>query len=45
MDYDFKLLKSVVHVNEDQRYNVIEEMKAVTRVLCRENDWHLGTGL
>lgn len=45
VDYDFKLLKSVVHVNEDQRYNVIEEMKAVTRVLCRENDWHLGTGL
>lgn len=26
VDYDFKLLKSVVHVNEDQRYNVIEKL-------------------
>lgn len=27
VDYDFKLLKSVVHVNEDQRYNVIEKLR------------------
>ncbi|MGM0877124.1 MAG: UDP-glucose dehydrogenase family protein [Bacillota bacterium] len=26
-DYDFKLLKSVVHVNTAQRYNIIEKLK------------------
>ncbi|UVI31615.1 UDP-glucose dehydrogenase family protein [Paenibacillus spongiae] len=29
VDYDFKLLKSVVDVNHDQRYNVIRKLEAI----------------
>ncbi|QAY66759.1 UDP-glucose dehydrogenase family protein [Paenibacillus protaetiae] len=43
MDYDFKLLKSVVDVNNDQRFNVIRKLKEILGDLegCTIGIWGL----
>lgn len=33
MDYDFKLLKSVIEVNHDQRFNIIRKLEAILKEL------------